>query len=138
MTAFAQSRSILLQRTIASWVFLITALLIGLGGLGHGSHWRRHIAPALDGKITDPHLLGLFMVVWLFVSGCMLTFAALLVFTWLKFKKGDKSLAVIPYTVGTLYLVTGVICGLGVAPFFYVFLVLGLLLLVSARVLAGP
>lgn len=60
------------MRTLASVVFLIDSLIIGLGAFGHGLR-ARHVREVLDPFPIEPDLGSMIYVVWYFVSGCMRT-----------------------------------------------------------------
>lgn len=113
-------------RRSASALFLIAALTVGLGALGHGSQWSRHVSPQL-GSVT-PQVFQLLEVVWYWVSGTMLTFGVLLVWSWRRLRQGDRSLACIPWTLAAFYLVAGTWAALWLGPFFWLFTVQALLI----------
>jgi hypothetical protein len=120
-----------MKNNIFSGIFLITSLLIGLGAFGHASQWWKHIYPVIGSGIIDQHMLHLLLMVWLFVSACMLCFGIMLVWVWWRIRKGDRNLIFVPVVVGLLYLITGIVSWNYVAPFFALFVVLGGLLLIS-------
>lgn len=124
-----------MKNKLFSGIFLITSLLIGLGAFGHASQWWKHIYPVIGSGMADQHMLHLLLMVWLFVSACMLSFGSMLVWIWWRIKKGDRNLMFVPAIIGVLYLVTGVFSWFYVAPFFALFVVLGGLLLISTWVL---
>jgi hypothetical protein len=126
-----------MAKKIASVVYIVDSLVIGLGGFGHGSQ-AAHVHAALDGLAIDPNVASMIFVVWYFVSGCMLTFGALLLWAWWRLRAGDRRPLAVPLLIGALYSgigVFGLIYRAG-DPFMGFFLVLGLLLLGSALVLA--
>ena len=126
-------------KQIASVLFLLDSLVIGLGGVGHGSQ-AAHVHAALDGLAIDPNVASMIFVVWYFVSGCMLTFGALLLWAWWRMRAGDRQPLAVALLIGVLY------SGIGVFGLVYragdtfmgIFLVLGLVLLGSAPALAPP
>jgi len=120
-----------MKNKLFSGLFLITSLLIGLGAFGHASQWWKHVYPVIGSGITDQHMLHLLLMVWLFVSACMLSFGIILVWIWWRIRKGDRNLMFVPVIIGVLYLITGVCSWFYVAPFFALFVVLGALLLIS-------
>jgi hypothetical protein len=126
-------------KSVASVVFFIVSLVIGLGGFGHGSQ-AAHVHAALDGFAIDPNVASMIFVVWYFVSGCMLTFGAILVWAWWRLRGGDRRPLPAALLIGVLYSgigVFGLIYRAG-DPFMAFFLVLGLALVGSALVLAPP
>ncbi|HEY3646182.1 MAG TPA: hypothetical protein VGM16_12660 [Gammaproteobacteria bacterium] len=121
-----------MPRKFFSGLFLIVSLVVGVGAFGHASQWWRHVAPALSALGADPKFTSLLFSIWLFVSGCMLSFGVILVWVWLRMRKGDQSLLMIPMLIGAFYLVAGVLSCIWVGPFFALFVVLGFLLCLSA------
>jgi hypothetical protein len=115
----------MLRRTI-SGLFLLTSLSVGLGALGHGSQWGKHVLPALGS--VDAQLTKVLALVWYWVSGTMLVFGALLVWAWWRLRRGDRSLAGIPIVIGIFYLIEGLYGALGLGRFFLLFVVQALLL----------
>lgn len=127
------------MRTVASIVFFLDSLIIGLGAFGHGLQ-AAHLHSALDQFPIEPNIHSMLFVVWYFVSGCMLTFGVLLLWTWTGLRKGDRRLLGVAMAVGTLYTAIGLF-GLAYRhgdPFMGFFVVLGLVLLGSTAVLARP
>jgi hypothetical protein len=117
---------------IASAVFLIDSLVIGLGGLGHGSQVP-HLHAALDQFPIEPNIQSMVFVVWYFVSGCMFAFGLSLIWVWLRVRRGDRQPLVVATIIGLLYVAIGVF-GLVYRdgdPFMAFFVVLGAVLLMS-------
>lgn len=124
------------MRKAASVVYLLTAILIGLGAFGHGSH-AGHLAEVLARSPTvEPSLAAVLIVVWYFVSGCMLVFAAIAIWTWLRARRDERNMYFASDAVGVLYAVVGIVAVATTGqPFFWVFLVLGVLLLASSWIM---
>jgi hypothetical protein len=125
-------------RTIASYLFLIDSLVIGLGAFGHGSAVR-NIHAGIDHFPLDAKTSTIIYIVWYFVSGCMLVFGATLVRIWLRLRAGEADSFYVAYLIGALYLATGVggmIYRQGDA-FMAFFALLGALLLASSYVLSA-
>jgi len=120
-------------RKLSSAIFLLTACVIGLGALGHGSQWGRHVYAAVSG--VDPQVVELLKLIWFWVSGTMLVFGALLIWVWWRIRQGDRNLFFIPWAVGAFYLVEGMCGVLYLGAFFALFIVLAVLLCASAWVL---
>jgi hypothetical protein len=124
------------MRKVASILYLLTGLVIGLGAFGHDSN-TRHLAeqfarfPALDAD-----LVRIVYAVWHFCSGCMLVFGAIIVWTWLRARRGARGVFFASDAIGVFYLVAGAGCVIYTGrPFFWLFTILGLLLLATAAVL---
>jgi hypothetical protein len=120
------------MKSVASIVFLLDSLVIGLGAFGHGSQVR-HVHAALDQFPIEPSLHSMIYVVWYFVSGCMLAFGAALVWVWLQVRAGDKRAMFVANVIGLLYAGIGIF-GLVYRhgdPFMGFFLVLGTVLIGS-------
>lgn len=115
-----------MTRKFFSALFLIVSLVVGLGALPHGRQWSAHVSGALGS--VDPHVVSLLELIWLWVSGTMLVFGVLLVWCWRRLRRGDASLAVVPWITGGFYILAGTAGALEVAPFFWLFPVLGVLL----------
>lgn len=122
-----------MARKVFSALFLITSLIIGIGAFGHGHQWSSHVSGMLTA--VDPKTVDLLEVIWLWVSGTMLMFGGLLLCCWWRLRRGDASLALIPWVVGGFYMLAGIVAALWVGPFFWLFPVLGLLLWLSAWML---
>jgi CHASE2 domain-containing sensor protein len=119
-------------KRIASIVFLIDSVVIGLGAFGHGSQVP-HLHAALDQFPIEPNVQSMLYVVWYFVSGCMLAFGVSLLWVWQRVRKGDGKPLVVAMIIGVLYVGIGAF-GLVYRhgdPFMAFFAVLGGLLLAS-------
>ena len=117
---------------LASAIFLLDSLVIGLGAFGHGLQ-APHLHAAIDPFPIEPSLHSMLFVVWYFVSGCMFAFGVLLVWAWLRLRNGDASRLFAAVIIGALYVGIGAF-GLVYRhgdPFMAFFLILGVLLLVS-------
>lgn len=124
------------MRTVASWVFLLDSLIVGLGAFGHGFQ-ARHVHEVLDPFPIEPDLQSMIYVVWYFVSGCMLAFGITLVWVWQRLRSGDTRPWFAAALIAMLYVGIGVF-GLVYRhgdPFMAFFVVLGALLLASGYVL---
>jgi|SRR6185312_3280786 len=113
-------------RKFFSGLFLVVSLVVGLGAFGHGHQWFGHVRGLLNG--VEPKAIDLLELIWLWVSGSMLIFGALLIWCWRKLRRGDASLTMIPWLVGGFYILAGSCGALMAGPFFWLFPVLGLLL----------
>jgi hypothetical protein len=127
-----------MKQKIFSFVFLVTSTVIGLGAFGHAEQWWKVVYPVLGTRVPDPRMLHMLLAVWLFVSGGMLSFGLVLIWTWSRLRKGDRGVAVIPIGIAVFYFVFGVLSWLYVSGFFALFVVLGTLLLISTLILRRP
>ena len=66
-----------MMKKLASLIFLLDSLVIGLGAFGHGLQGR-HLHAAIDQFPIEPDMHSMIYVVWYFVSGCMLLFGVTL------------------------------------------------------------
>ena len=124
------------MRTLASVVFLLDSIIIGLGAFGHGLQGR-HVHDVLDPFPIEPDLGSMLYVVWYFASGCMLTFGVMLVWVWQRLRSGDAGPWFAAVLIGVLYTGIGVF-GLWYRngdPFMAFFVALGIVLLASGYVL---
>jgi hypothetical protein len=124
-----------MKQRIFSFVFLVTSIVIGLGAFGHAGQWWKVVYPVLGNRVSDPRMLNMLLAVWLFVSGGMLSFGLVLIWTWLRIRKGDRGVAVIPVGIAVFYFIFGVLSWIYVGTFFALFVVLGTLLFISTLVL---
>lgn len=123
-------------RKIASIVLLLTGVVIALGAFGHDSN-ARHLAeefakvPALDAGVVL-----IINAVWHFCSGCMLVLGAICVWSWWRIRGGARDAYFAPMLVGVFYVISGAatVAYTGKA-FFWLFVVLGGLLLASSLML---
>jgi hypothetical protein len=124
-----------MKEKIFSFVFLVISIVIGLGAFGHAAQWWKIVYPVLGNRVSDPRLLNMLLAVWLFVSGGMLSFGLVLIWTWLRIRKGDRGVAVIPFGIAVFYFIFGVLSWIYVGKFFALFVALGTLLFISTLVL---
>jgi hypothetical protein len=117
-------------------VFLLDSLVIGLGAFGHGLQ-ARHLHAAIDAFPIESDMHSMIYVVWYFVSGCMPTFGATLMWVWWRLRIGDRRPLFAAILIGILY------TGIGAFGLVYragdpFFVCLGGVLLLCAYVLASP
>jgi hypothetical protein len=125
-----------MARKIFSTVFLLTGIVIGLGAFGHDSNARHLTDEFAKFPALDANVVAVVLAVWHFCSGCMLVLGAICVWDWWRIRKGERDVFFAPILIGVLYLVSGVATVLYTGkPFFWVFAVLGGLLLASSLVL---
>lgn len=126
------------MKTVASIIFLLDSVIIGLGAFGHGLQ-ARNVHAALDPFPIEASVNSMIYVVWYFVSGCMLTFGIALLWVWSRLRAGDGRPLIIAALIGTLYIGIGAF-GLVYRhgdPFMAFFVGLGTVLLVSGKILAS-
>ena len=124
---------------LASIVFLLDAIAIGVGAFGHGASVR-HLHAAIDQFPIDADMHSMLYVVWYFVSGCMFAFGLMLIWVWQRLRAGDRDSLTIAAAVGMLYVGIGAF-GLVYRngdPFMAMFVVLGGVLLISGYVTSRP
>ena len=124
------------MRKIASLVFLFTGIIIALGAFGHDSN-ARHLADELaKAPAIDAGFASVVMAVWHFCSGCMLVLGCICVLSWWRIRNGARDVYAAPLLIAAFYLMSGVasVAYTG-RPFFWLFAVLGGLLLGSSLVL---
>ena len=124
-----------MKQKIFSFVFLVTSIVIGLGAFGHAAQWWKVVYPVLGNRVSDPRMLNMLLAVWLFVSGGMLSFGLILIWTWLRIRKGDRGVVVIPIGIAVFYFIFGALSWIYVGRFFALFVVLSALLFISTLVL---
>ena len=116
----------------SSVLFLLTALVIALGAFGHDSHAAR-LAVELGKQPLDAHDVTVIILVWHFVSGCMIVLGALCVWAWWRARHGERGAFFVSDLIGLFYIVTGVLSVwyTGIA-FFWLFFALGALLVITS------
>jgi hypothetical protein len=124
-----------MKQKIFSFVYLATSIVIGLGAFGHAAQWWKVVYPVLGNRVSDPRMLNMLLAVWLFVSGGMLSFGLLLIWAWLRIRKGDRGVGVIPIGIAVFYFIFGVLSWIYVGRFFALFVALSILLFISTLVL---
>jgi hypothetical protein len=124
-----------MKQRIFSFVFLVTSIVIGLCAFGHAEQWWKVVYPVLGNRVSDPRMLNMLLAVWLFVSGGMLSFGLVLIWTWLRIRKGDRGVAVIPIGIAVFYFIFGVLSWIYVGRFFALFVVLSISLFISTLVI---
>jgi len=118
---------------VSSWIFLLTGIAVGLGAFGHDSNAAKVAAEVAKFPTFDPRIAKVLFAVWHFCSGCMLVFGATIVWTWWRWRRGERRHFLPAELIAVLYLVVGPasVAYTGI-PFFWLFFALGLLLLASS------
>jgi hypothetical protein len=125
-----------MARKIASVVFLLTSIVIALGAFGHDSN-AKHIAEEFaNAPGLDAGTVSVVIAVWHFCSGCMFVLGAICAWSWWRIRNGAPDAYFAPALIGVFYIIAGAatVACTGKA-FFWLFVVLGGLLLVSALAL---
>ena len=120
-------------RSISWFVFLVVAVVIGLGAFGH-SYSVRRVHEAIDQFPIDPVIYKTLFIVWYSVSGAMLVFGAMLVWIAFRLRAGDAGSLFVAYMIAAFYLALGVCASIYRRgdPFWFFFILLGVLLLASS------
>jgi len=118
---------------IASWVFLATGVIIGLGAFGHDSNATKLAVEFAKFPAFDAKTQSVVMAVWHFCSGCMLTFGLVCVWTWWRARRDPSPGFFATDVIGVFYAAAGLLTVwfTGIA-FFWLFFGLGAALLVSS------
>jgi hypothetical protein len=125
-------------RKLASVIFLLDSVEIGLGAFGHAFQVR-HLHSATDRFPIESDVHSMIYVVWYFLSGCMFVFGATLIWVWQRLRTGDRGPLFVAVSISVLYAGIGVF-GLVYRhgdPFMATFVVTGSLLLISGYILAA-
>jgi len=124
-----------MARKIASIVFLLTSIVIALGAFGHDSNARRLAEEFAKAPALDAGTVSIVIAVWHFCSGCMFVLGAICVWNWWRIRAGAHAYFA-PSLIGVFYVITGAatVAYTG-KPFFWLFVVLGALLLGSTLAL---
>jgi hypothetical protein len=120
-------------RSIASWTFLLVGLVIGLGAFGHESNAAKVSAELAKYPALDAGVATIVLAVWHFCSGCMLAFGAICAWLWWRARRDGRAAFFASDVIGALYAITG-LCTVWYTgrTFFWLFFVLGALLIVSS------
>ena len=128
-----------MARKIASIVFLLTSIAIGLGAFGHDSNARRIAAEFAKAPALDAGTVSVVLAVWHFCSGCMFVLGAICIWNWWRMRAGARDAYFAPSLIGVFYVITGAatVAYTG-KSFFWLFVVLGGLLLATTFALRTP
>jgi uncharacterized membrane protein HdeD (DUF308 family) len=120
-------------RIISLSVFLIVSIVIGLGAFGH-AHAVHNVHEAIDQFPINSAISQTLYIVWYFVSGAMLAFGVTLLWIWFRLRARDTSSLFPAFVIGALYVIFGVCAAIYRPgdPFWFVFIILGILLLGSS------
>jgi hypothetical protein len=128
-----------MTRLLATVAYWLTAITITLGAIGHGFLGVKPVRDALATVTLPADIMRVLWIVWYWVSGTMVVFGVLLFWAWPALKAGSSSRSAPPIIIGVLYVIAGAVCYTytGRDPFWLLFLVQGILLLVTTRVLVS-
>ena len=121
-----------MARKIASILFLLTSVVIALGAFGHDSNAGRLAEEFAKSPALDAGTVSVVMAVWHFCSGCMFVLGAICIWNWWRMRAGARDAYFAPSLIGVFYVIAGAatVAYTG-KPFFWLFVVLGALLLTS-------
>ena len=121
-----------MARKIASILFLLTSVVIALGAFGHDSNAGRLAEEFAKSPALDAGTVSVVMAVWHFCSGCMFVLGTICAWSWWRIRAGARDAHFAPSLIGVFYVITGAatVAYTG-KPFFWLFVVLGALLLAS-------
>lgn len=126
-----------MKRTILLSILLITGILIALGALGHSFSGIDQVTIEFGKMGVSDEISKLVIVVWHFAGAAMVAFGMAVIWVWNRVRKGEKKALFISMLIGLLYLIYGIsaVWYFNGEPFFFVFIIFGILLLVSSIVL---
>lgn len=117
-----------MNRSVLSSLYLVSGVLIGLGGLGHSLGAVGQVHEAFAKTPLEPRIATLILAVWHFAGAAMVALGALVVRGGWSALRGRSVEPAIPVVTGLFYV------GYGVAalawmrePFWTIFVVYGLL-----------
>jgi len=96
------------RSVIATAVYWIVGLMIGLGAFGHGFVGIEPVRAALEEVTLPADVRGVIWIVWYFVSGCMLAFSALILWAWFAARDGSRDALAVPLVIAVFWTTTGV------------------------------
>lgn len=121
------------MRKFASIAFLLTSALIALGAFGHDSNAAKLSAEFAKYPALDASVVAIVLAVWHFCSGCMFVIGAICLWVWWRSRRGERNVFFATDMIGAFYVISGLATVYFTGkPFFWVFVLLGGLLLVSS------
>ena len=127
------SKENIAMRRFASIVFLLTSIVIALGAFGHDSNAAKMSAELARFPGLDPMAVSVILAVWHFCSGCMLVLGLTCIWVWWRARRGERQAFVLTDLVGVFYIASGAASVIYTGkPFFWVFVLLGALLIVAS------
>lgn len=117
---------------IASAIFLLTGIAIGLGAFGHDSNAAKLAIAFAKSPDIDAQTVSIVLAVWHFCSGCMLVFGAICIRTWWRARQGRADFAPADL-IAILYVASGALTFACTGMrFFGIFVLLGIALFCSS------
>lgn len=120
-------------RNFSSAIYLISGILIALGGLGHSFGAVAQIREAFAGSGLDPRIVRLVLAVWHFAGAAMVALGVLMVLGWNRARSEGRLAMTVPVVISLFYVGYG-ICALAWMrePFWAIFVVYGAMAIGSA------
>jgi len=91
-----------------SAIYWIVGIVIGLGAFGHGFIGIKPVRAALDAVSLATNVRGVIWIVWYFVSGCIVTFAVLIIWAWFAVRNGYPHAVIVPRVIAVFWMATGI------------------------------
>jgi hypothetical protein len=124
---------------IASWIFLLTGIVIALGAFGHDANAAKLADEFAKFPAFDAKTRLVVMAVWHLCSGCMLVFGAICTWVWWRARKDGHAPFVVTDLIAAFYAVVGVATVWYTRlPFFWLFAGLGGTLFIASLPLRRP
>lgn len=122
-----------MRQKFLSALLLLTGVAIALGSLSHSFVAVAPVEHALARQAVPPTLSRSILAVWHFAGGCMAVLGGLVIWQWRQIHHGSRGQFFVPLVIGLFYVCFGVVAVVRFsAPFFVIFAVLGVCLLVCA------
>lgn len=117
-----------MKRSITSSLYLVSGILIALGGLGHSFGAVDQIHEAFAKVSLDPRIVHLIVAVWHFAGASMVSLGALVLRGWWNARQGRPLDPTVPVVLGVFYVGYGLaaLAWMG-EPFWSVFVAYGML-----------
>lgn len=117
-----------MSNKLSSSLYLMSGILIALGGLGHSFGAVDQIHAAFASVPLDPRVARLIVAVWHFAGAAMGVLGLLVACDWWSLRQGKAGPAVLPVILGGFYVLYGAAALAWMRePFWAIFVVYGLL-----------
>src|SRR5882724_10022688 len=97
-----------MKQRVLTAIYWLVALVIGFGAFGHGFVGVKPVRAALEAVTVPADIRAVIWIVWYFVSGCMLTFASLIIWAWFAHRRGALHALAVPITIAVFWTTTGI------------------------------